>query len=89
MSKKKSEMKRYGKGMISKLDESGDSRIEWDPDKDDEIKVAQDMFDASMKIPGMKAYEVEKDGTKNVSRPLKKFNPNAAKIILVPQIAGG
>jgi hypothetical protein len=86
---KKNEIKRYGKGMISKLDESGDSRIEWDPEVEEEVKVAEDMFKTSMKIPGMKAYEVSKDGTKNISRPLKRFNPNAEKIILVPQIAGG
>lgn len=81
------EMKAYGKGMISMLDESGDNRLEWDPDDDDEVSAAKEMFDKMMKIEGMKAYEIEKSGERG--KEIKRFNPNAAKIILVPRIAGG
>ena len=80
-------LKVYGKGMISVLNEDGDSRIEWDPDNDKETEAAKDMFDKTIEIEGMKAYELGKDGEKG--KEIKKFNPNAAKIIMVPRIAGG
>jgi len=90
------EMKAYGsdavrdrKGLMHVLDETGDSRIEWDPENDAEVAAAEKMFNATLEIEGMKAYEVSKDGTRNVSKPLKRFNPNAAKIIFTPAFAGG
>jgi len=82
------ELKVYGKGMISKLDEEGDSRIEWDPENEEEVKAAEEMFKTNLKIDGMKAYELGKDG-KKADKELKRFNPNAGHIILVPRIAGG
>lgn len=84
--KKKHEMKSYAHQM-HRLDNTGDSRIEWDPDEDNEVEAAEKMFKQNMKIDGMKAYEVGKDG--KAGKEIKRFNPNAAKIILVPRIAGG
>ena len=81
-------LKVYGRGMIRKLDETGDSSLDWDPENEKEVKAAEEMFKANMKIEGMKAYEVGKDG-KKVDKELKRFNPNSAHIILVPRIAGG
>ncbi|MBA7658393.1 hypothetical protein ES703_66344 [subsurface metagenome] len=81
------ELNRYGKGMISVLNEGGDSRIEWDPENDKEIEAAEEMFNKTIEIDGMKAYELGKDGEQG--KEIKKFNPNAAKIIMVPRIAGG
>ena len=52
----------YGKGMISVLNEEGDSRIEWDPDNEEETEAAEEMFDKTIEIEGMKAYELGKDG---------------------------
>ena len=81
------DLKVYGKGMINVLNEEGDSRIEWDPDNDKETEAAKEMFDKTIEIEGMKAYELGKDGKQG--KEIKKFNPNAAKIIMVPRIAGG
>ena len=72
---------------MHKLDESGDSQIGWDPENDDEVEAAKKMFKANMEIEGVRAYEVGKDG--KADKEIKRFNPNAGKIILVPQIAGG
>ena len=80
-------LKVYGKGMINVLNEEGDSRIEWDPENDAETTAAKEMFNKTIEIEGMKAYELGKDGEKG--KEIKKFNPNAAKIIMVPRIAGG
>lgn len=81
-------LKVYGKGLISVLNEEGDGSLDWDPENDGEVEAAEEMFKANMKIEGMKAYEVGKDG-KKVDKELKRFNPNAAHIILVPAIGGG
>lgn len=84
--KEKHEMKSFAHQM-HRLDNSGDSRIEWDPDEDAEVTAAQEMFKQNMKIDGMRAYELDKNGERG--KEIKRFNPNAAKIILVPRIAGG
>ena len=81
------DLKVYGKGMINVLNEEGDSRIEWNPENDAETGAAKEMFDKTIEIKGMKAYELGKDGEKG--KEIKKFNPNVAKIIMVPRIAGG
>lgn len=81
------DLKVYGKGMINVLNEGGDSKIEWDPENDEEVKAAKEMFDKVIEIKGMKAYELGKEGVRG--KEIKKFNPNAAKIIMVPRIAGG
>lgn len=81
------DLKVYGKGMISVLNEEGDSRIEWNPENDEETNAAKEMFNKTIEIDGMRAYELGKDGKQG--KEIKKFNPNAAKIIMVPRIAGG
>lgn len=75
------------KGMMAVLDETGDTRVEWDPDDKDEVKAAREQFDQLMEIDGMKAYRIAKDGGKGIE--ITRFVKSASKILLVPQIAGG
>lgn len=74
-------------GEMRVLDPSGDSKIIWDPDNDDEVEGAEAQFDILVD-KGFKAYKVGKDH-KKTGKPLKKFSPSAGKIIMVPAIAGG
>ncbi len=74
----KSEMAVMGPG--------GDTKIIWDADNDDEVKNARTSFDALQK-KGFSAFKVNRKGDK--SEQIRTFDPEAEKIILVPQMAGG
>lgn len=73
-------------GELAIIDSTGDTKVMWDKDNDDEIEAAEDQFDALIE-KGFTAYSVKKDGEKN--RKITKFDPAAGKIIMVPKIAGG
>lgn len=73
-------------GIMKILDSTGDSKIMWDPENEDEVDGAEAQFDVLIE-KGFSAYAVKKDGEKG--RKIKKFTPNAGKIIMVPSIAGG
>jgi hypothetical protein len=73
-------------GEMSVLNSSGDTKVIWDPKNEDETEVAEEQFDALTK-KGFTAFKVDKKG--DAAGKMTKFDPNAGKIILVPQIAGG
>lgn len=66
---------------------SGDTKVIWDPKNNDEIEAAEAQFDVLID-KGFKAYKVDKKGDKSGS-PIKKFDPKAGKLIMVPAIVGG
>ena len=68
------------------LASSGDQKVIWDPENDDEVEVAEMTFD-KLKKKGFKAFSVDKKGEPN--KEIKKFNPNSGKLIMIPHIAGG
>ena len=65
---------------------SGDTKIIWDSDNEDEVENAKETFNKLTK-KGYAAFSVSKKGDKD--EIIKKFDPNAEKIILVPPMAGG
>ena len=73
-------------GEIRIMNESGDTKVQWNPTNEDEIEVAEEMFD-KLKSKGHLSYEVKKDGSKG--KLLKKFKPSAGMIIMVPPVVGG
>lgn len=75
-----------GKGMLCVLDSTGDTKLIWDRNSEDEIDAAEATFDKLTK-KGYAAFSVTKKGDKDVQ--IKKFDKKAEKIILVPPIAGG
>jgi hypothetical protein len=73
-------------GELRELNETGDTKVVWDPDNRDEVDAAKCQFN-TLKSKGFTAYSVGKDGEKN--KAIAEFDPKASKIIMVPKIAGG
>lgn len=68
------------------LDESGDTKLIWDPERPDEVANARETF-TKMKAKGYLAYSVDRKGEKGTV--LREFDPTADKLILAPQTVGG
>ena len=68
------------------MDGTGDSKIMWSEDSQDEIDAARATFD-SLRKKGYLAYSVNKKGDK--AEVLDRFDPSAEKIIMSPQLKGG
>ena len=73
-------------GEMQVLDEKGDTKHIWDPENEDEVNAAEDLFDQLVE-KGYKAFQVDKKGEK--SKPMRKFDQDAGKVILVPPMMGG
>lgn len=74
------------KGELQILDETGDTKLIWDAENQDEIDAAKTTF-AALKKKGYLAYSVDRKGEKG--RVIDEFDPRAEKIILAPQLQGG
>ncbi len=68
------------------LDESGDSRMQWDKDKPEEIAKAQARFEELKKL-GYLAYSVTKKGDRGTV--IEKFDASAERIIMHKALVGG
>ncbi len=68
------------------LDQHGDTKLIWDPEKPDEVEHARSTFD-SLKKKGYLAYSVTRKGDKG--EVLKAFDAEAEKMILAPATVGG
>jgi hypothetical protein len=73
-------------GEMAVMDRSGDLKVMWDSDKEDEVDAARSQFDALLK-KGYAAFKVDKKGGQG--EQIKKFDPTAEKLIMVPALAGG
>jgi hypothetical protein len=73
-------------GHLIILDETGDSRIQWDPNDPEQVAAARARFD-ELKAKRYLAYKVDKNGNKG--EVISKFDPNAERIILHSQMIGG
>lgn len=69
-------------------DETGDTRIMWDPAIADEVATAKAAFDAAKK-KGMLAYSVDPDSGGRTGEVIREFDETAGKIIMVRQTRGG
>lgn len=73
-------------GRLSILDETGDTKVEWNPDNKEEVAAAKKSFE-DYKDKGFKAYrqyDAGKPGTE-----LKDFDKFAEKVLFVPPLKGG
>ena len=68
------------------LNRTGDLKLLWSAQKQGEIDAARQMFE-DMRNQGYLAYTVTKDGDKG--EVIRKFDPDAEKIIMAPQMQGG
>jgi hypothetical protein len=69
----------------------GDKRVTWTADNPESVKRAKKRFDDLMAQDIFTAFsiKIDKNGKKQKSRMIKRFNPKAGEVILVPQVAGG
>lgn len=75
-----------GQGQLRVMTKEGDFKFIWDHTNKKEAKVAKETYDKYVK-DGFIAFHVKKDGEKGVK--MRKFDPEAEKIIMVPQMSGG
>jgi beta-galactosidase/beta-glucuronidase len=69
------------------LDETGESKIIWSADNEDEIEAAREMFE-KLKKKGYVGYKVEgKKGEKG--EVVREFDPMAERLIMAPPMKGG
>lgn len=68
------------------LDASGHTRTTWDSDKEDEVAAARSQFE-TLTRKGYKAFRVTRMGGEG--EPMKSFDADAEKMILVPPVQGG
>jgi hypothetical protein len=68
------------------LDPTGHTRTTWDSERADEVAAARSQFE-ELTRKGFKAFRVKKDGSEG--EPMKKFDADAEKMILVPPVEGG
>jgi hypothetical protein len=73
-------------GSLCILDDSGDSRIQWDRNSSEQVKAAQARFD-ELKAKRYLAYKVDAKGGQG--EVIDKFDPSAERIILHQQMIGG
>jgi hypothetical protein len=76
-----------GKHWMAVMDETGDTKIMWSRDNEDEVAVAERTF-KDMKKKGYTAFRVTgKDGV--AGEQMKEFDPDAERIIFTKPQAGG
>ncbi len=76
-----------GHGLMSTLDRSGDHRIMWDRGNEDEVAAARRSFD-DLLAKGYLAYEPTGKRGEQGSQ-VRRFDPEAERIILVKPLQGG
>lgn len=72
-------------GELRALSRKGDMKISWNSENETEVAAARETFEKRIK-DGWSAFR-EKFGSKG--ERIKIFDPDAERIILVPQISGG
>lgn len=72
--------------VLNIIDRTGDTRLQWNKNRADEVKAAKERFD-SYKAKGYLAYKVNKAGDQG--EVLQAFDPSAERVIMTPQSIGG
>lgn len=68
------------------LDQTGDTKVMWSKDNQDEVDAAKETF-SRLKKKGYWAYAVKKNGDKG--EVVQDFDPDAEKLIMAPRMVGG
>lgn len=68
------------------MDRTGDTKIIWNSDNQDEVDNARRSFN-DLKEKGYLAFHVKDGGDKG--KAITKFDPDAERLILTPPISGG
>jgi hypothetical protein len=73
-------------GELAIMNATGDTKIIWDSENEDEVAVARRTF-TELRGKGYAAYAVKKNGDKG--EVIREFDPEAERIILAPAMVGG
>jgi hypothetical protein len=68
------------------LDQTGHTKISWDPAVEHEVEAAEEHFDLLI-ARGYNAFRVE--GEDRQGARLTRFDPKAREIMMIPQLQGG
>lgn len=75
-------------GILAVMDRTGDTKIIWSRDNDDEITQARKTFD-DLKAKGFVAYSVKGKSGGDKGEVVREFDPQSERLILVPPMKGG
>jgi hypothetical protein len=77
------------KHVMNILDQTGHTTHGWNPDNETEVALARDAFN-NAKARGYSAFHVTGDD-KNAKKGerMTEFDPNAERMMLLPQLQGG
>ena len=73
-------------GELAIMDHTGDTKIIWSRDNDDEIENAKRTF-ADLRKKGYAVFKVDKKGDK--AEQVHEFDPKVERLIFVPALVGG
>jgi hypothetical protein len=74
-------------GSMAVMGRSGDTKVIWSADNEDEVANARRTFDDLVTKRGFAAFAVGARGNK--TDRVREFDPTAEKIIIVPPMQGG
>lgn len=74
-------------GAMRILGRVGDWKHEWDPDNNKEVEQMRKTFDHNVNDKKFKAFRLDEKGKRGTQ--MKRFDPDAKRIVLVPPMAGG
>jgi hypothetical protein len=79
-------MEIHSYGTLFKLDDTGDTRLQWNLKNPEEVEAARTRFN-ELKKQGYTAYTVDKSG--DSGEVIHTFDPKAERIIFRPHMIGG
>lgn len=79
-----------GQHHMAVMGQDGDTKIVWDPDKQDEVDNAKATYERLLK-KGYLVYSVKTKGknTGEKNHKISKFDPDEEMLIFIPPIVGG
>ena len=73
-------------GELAVMDRTGDTKVMWAAENEDEVANAKRTFD-DLKKKGYMAYSVKRNGDKG--EQVREFDATAEKLIMAPPMQGG
>ena len=77
-----------GQGELAVMDPTGDTKIIFDPENEDEVAAAKATFD-TLKGKGFAAFKVVGPKGEKSEEQIREFDPKAGRMIMIPALAGG
>lgn len=81
----KEERREETMGMIRWMSTEGDTQVAWDETDTASMQQAEEMIERAFR-EGRGVFTLDEDG---VGTRLKRFDPSARQIVVIPQIKGG